>query len=52
MTEEKELYILLKTYKYKLTKQQYLTLKGQLRAGDYAGFRKGLFKIQVRKLAK
>lgn len=39
----KELYILLKQNKYKLAKQQYLTIKGQLKKGDIEGARKGLF---------
>lgn len=38
-----EMYKLLKVNKYKLTKQQYLTIKGQLRKGDIDGARKGLF---------
>lgn len=38
-----EMYKLLKVNKYKLTKQQYLTIKGQLRKGDIEGARKGLF---------
>lgn len=41
----KENFILLKTYRYILTKQQYRTLKGQLKKGDIEGFRKGLFKL-------
>ena len=40
-----ESFKLLKEYKYKLTKQQYRTLKGQVLKGDIEGFRKGLFKI-------
>jgi hypothetical protein len=36
---------LLREYKYRLTKQQYNTLKGQILKGDIDGFRKGLFKI-------
>lgn len=39
----KEMYILLKVNKYKLTRQQYLTIKGQLKKGDIEGARKGLF---------
>ena len=39
---------LLKLYKYKLSKQQYKTLKGQLKAGDIEGFRKGIFTIMKR----
>lgn len=38
-----EMYKLLKINKNKLTKQQYLTLKGQLKKGDIDGFQKGLF---------
>ncbi len=38
-------YKLLKQYRYLLTRQQFLTLKGQLLKGDIEGFRKGLFKI-------
>ena len=38
-----EMYKLLKVNKYRLTKQQYLTIKGQLRKGDIEGARKGLF---------
>lgn len=36
---------LLKRYKYRLTKQQYKTFKGQILSGDINGFRKGLFKL-------
>ena len=45
-----ECFKLLKCYKYKLNKQQYRTFKGQIIAGDYDGFRKGLFKLQLSKL--
>lgn len=38
-------YKLLKQYRYLLTRQQFLTLKGQLIKGDIEGFRKGLFKL-------
>lgn len=38
-----EMYKLLKVNKYRLTKQQYLTIKGQLRKGDIESARKGLF---------
>lgn len=38
------LYKLLKQYKYSLTKQQYLTIKGQIKKGDYDGAYKGLKK--------
>lgn len=36
---------LLKRYKQILSKQQYKTFKGQILAGDYEGFKKGLYKI-------
>lgn len=49
---EKEWYLLKKVYKYKLSRQQYLTLKGQLRSGNIDGFRKGLFIILKRKYTK
>lgn len=41
----KECYELLKKYKHKLTRQQILTLKGQIKACDYLGFKKGLDKL-------
>ena len=40
---------LLKKYKYKLTKQQYRTFKGQILSGDTKGFEKGLAKVLVKK---
>lgn len=43
-----EEYKILNRYKYKLTKQQYRTLKGQINKGDYKGFRKGLETILKR----
>lgn len=49
---EIDCYKLLKTYKYRLSKQQYKTLKGQIKSGDYDGFRKGLFTISMEKLVK
>lgn len=36
---------LLKDYKYRITKQQYKTFKGQILSGNIEGFKKGLFKI-------
>lgn len=48
----KECFKLLKDYKYRLTKQQYRTFKGQILAGDIEGFRKGLFKIMKLKYVK
>lgn len=36
---------LLKQYKYRITKHQYKTFKGQILSGDIVGFRKGLFKL-------
>lgn len=37
--------VLLKKYKYRITKQQYRTFKGQILSGDIEGFRKGLFRL-------
>ena len=45
---EREWY-LLRISKWKLTRQQYLTLKGQLKKGDIDAFRKGLFTILKRR---
>ena len=39
-----ELYKLLKSKKNKLTKQQYQTIKGQIKKGDLQGAYKGLCK--------
>lgn len=44
----KECFKLLKKYKYKLTRQQIRTFKGQILAGDYEGFKKGLRKVLIR----
>lgn len=41
----KECYDLLKKYHNILTRQQIQTFKGQIRSGDYIGFKKGLNKI-------
>lgn len=41
----KECFKLLQEYKYRITKQQYKTFKGQILSGNIEGFRKGLFKI-------
>lgn len=41
---EIELYKLLKINKYKLTKQQYNTIKGQIKKGDLVGAYKGINK--------
>lgn len=42
---EIKLYKILNTYKYKLTKQQYKTIKGQIKKGDYSGAMKGINKL-------
>ena len=42
-------WVLLKRVKKRLTRQQYSTLKGQLKDGNVDGFRKGLFTILKRK---
>ena len=44
MTQEK-LYYLLDKIKWKLTKQQYLTIKGQIKANDLDGAFRGITKI-------
>ena len=38
-------YKILKAHKSKLTKQQYRTIKGQIKAGDEVGALKGLYKL-------
>lgn len=40
-----ELYKLLKKAKYKLNKQQYRTIKGQIRSNDLQGAYKGIKKL-------
>ena len=42
------IYQILKKYKNQLTKQQYKTLKGQVRAGDTQGAIKGLNRLLKR----
>ena len=42
---EIKLYKLLKQNKYKMNKQQYKTIKGQIKAGDYQGALKGINNI-------
>jgi len=44
----KDAFILLKAYKYRITKQQFKTFKGQILAGDIKGFRKGLFNLSLK----
>ena len=41
----KEYLKLLKKYRKHLTRQQLLTLRGQILNGDYDGFKKGLKKV-------
>jgi len=41
----KECYELLKKYHKKITRQQLQTLKGQIKANDLTGFKKGLCKL-------
>lgn len=48
----KECYQLLKSYKNLLTRQQILTLKGQIKAGNYEGFKNGLKTILKREMIK
>lgn len=44
-------YVLLKKWQKHLTKQEYKTLKGQIKAGDITGFKKGLSNLLRRKNA-
>lgn len=41
----KEQMLVLRQYKDRLNKQQYMTFKGQILKGDIKGFRKGLFRL-------
>lgn len=41
---------LLKSYKGKISKQQYKSFKGQILSGDIKGFRKGLFNLMRRNI--
>lgn len=50
--EVKQCFLLLRDYRYRLTKQQIKTFKGQILAGDIEGFRKGLFKLMKIKYTK
>lgn len=43
--DSKKAYLLLKRYGRELTKQQYKTIKGQIKAGDTAGAIAGLLRI-------
>ena len=43
MTQEK-VYTLLKRFKTYFTKQEYLTIKGQIKSGDFKGAYKGIIK--------
>lgn len=42
---ELKLYKMLKRNKYKLTKLQYATIKGQIKSKDFNGALKGLYKL-------
>lgn len=44
-SEKKQCFLLLKDYRYRLTKQQIKTFKGQILSGNIEGFRKGLFNL-------
>ena len=51
--EIKQCFLLLNDYKYRLTKQQKKTFKGQILKGDIEGFKKGLFNLmKVKYLVK
>ena len=41
----KEYFVILKRYRYNLSKQQFRTLKGQILSENYDGFKKGLKNI-------
>lgn len=43
---------LLKSYKGKISKQQYKSFKGQILSGNISGFRKGLFNVIKEKSIK
>ena len=43
-------FIILNSYKKQLTKQQYSTLKGQIKAGDVEAAMKGLQKLTRKKV--
>lgn len=47
MKEAKQCLALLNDYRYRLTKQQKRVFIGQIKSGDYNGFRKGLFKLMM-----
>ena len=47
--EIKQNLLILKKYKLYLTRQQLLTLRGQILSNDIDGFRKGLYKILKQK---
>ena len=44
MTKER-LYILLNQFKFRFTKQQYLTIKGQIKSHDLQGAYKGIMRV-------
>ena len=46
MITEKELYKILKYNKYKMNKQQYFTIKGQIKDGDLIGALKGIWRLK------
>lgn len=48
----KEQMKVLKEYRDKLSKQQYMTFKGQILKGDIKGFRKGLFRTILKNYMK
>lgn len=44
-TMERKMYMKLKRYKHRLTKQQYTTIKGQIKKGEYLAADKGLNRL-------
>ena len=45
LEQQLECYKLLKCYKYRINRQQYLTFKGVINKGEYDAFRTGLFNL-------
>ena len=46
--EKLECYKVLDRYKFRLSRQDYSTLRGQIRAGDLNGFKKGMQTVATR----
>ena len=50
--EIKQCFLLLRDYRYRLTRQQKKTFKGQILSGDIEGFKRGLFNLMKIKYTK